>query len=504
MTKLSFRARLTIRSTAAFGCVLILTSLAIYLGTRAFLIADLDAQLRTLAGTELASAVDGNGGIHFHEFPADEVAGAFASKFAQLYDGNGALITQSAVLKQAPPLVSRERQMAALAGAAPVFSVDVAGRPARMIALPTRKDGQPFIVAVGLFTETIFTTLARLAWLLALVSGVGLFLTALLGYALATRALAPVAHVTARAAQIARGDFSARLDAPSVDDELGRMTRLLNEMLERLHAALEANRRFAADASHELRSPLTAMLGEIDVTLKRSRSEEDYRESLSIVRSRIKQLTDMTEQLMILVRAQEGLSFTATEVSLDTLLHDVAQALAPLARERNVAVSLEPVDGMVVYADRGLATRIFDNVMRNAIQYNQPGGRVSVSAHIEESSGAEWTSALAIVRISDTGVGVPDDDRERIFHRFYRVERSRNRRTGGAGLGLAIASEAARLFGGQIRVLQSSAEGTTMEIRLPGGYRVSGTPGTHESSGARPTIDGVATTANHAAASGQI
>lgn len=504
MAKLSFRARLTIRSTVAFGCVLILASIAIYLGTRAFLIADLDAQLRTLAGTELASAVDGSGGVHFHEFPADEVDGAFASKFAQLYDGSGALITQSAVLKQAPPLVSRDRQAAALAGSTPVFSVEVAGRPARMIALPTRKDGQPFVVAVGLFTETIVATLTRLAWLLALVSAVGLLLTALLGYALATRALAPVAHVTARAAQITSGDFSARLDTPVVDDELGRMTRLLNEMLERLHAALEANRRFAADASHELRSPLTAMLGEIDVTLKRSRSEADYRESLSIVRDRIKQLTDMTEQLMILVRAQEGLSVSATEVSLDTLLNDVAQALAPLAAERNITVALAPMNGIVVYADRGLATRIFDNVMRNAIQYNQPGGRVSVSARIEDSGASEWTSAQAVVQISDTGVGVPSGDRERIFQRFYRVERSRNRRTGGAGLGLAIASEAARLFGGHIHVLQSSAEGTTMEIRLPGGYRVSGATGAQPPGVARLATEGVSRAPESAAASGQI
>lgn len=473
MTKLSFRSRLTIRWTVAFGCVLVLTSVAIYLGTRAFLIADLDAQLRTLAGTELASAVDGNSGVHFHEFPADEVAGAYASKFAQLYDASGHIVSQSAVLNQSPPLVSPERQLTALQGSAPIFSVDVAGREGRMVALSTRKDGQSYVVAVGLFLEPVFGTLRRLAWLLAFVSASGLALTALLGHALATRALAPIAHVTARAAQISRGDFSARLDAPAVDDELGRMTTLLNEMLERLHAALQANRRFAADASHELRSPLTAMLGEIDVTLKRSRSEADYRESLSIVRARIKQLTDMTEQLMILVRAQEGLGLNATEVPLDDLMTDVANALAPLAAERNVSVTLGEMSGMVVYADRGLSVRIFDNVMRNAIQYNQPGGSVSVSARVEESNGAEWTSAHAVVQIADTGIGVPDDARERIFERFYRVEQSRNRRTGGAGLGLAIASEAATLFGGHIRVVQSSSQGTTMEISLPGGFRPS-------------------------------
>jgi len=466
---LSFRVRLTVRWTAAFGCVLALTCLAIFAGTRAFLFSDLDAQLRTLAGTELASAVDGAAGVHFHEFPAAEVAGTFAGKFAQLYDGSGALLSQSTVLNGGPPLVSSERQRAALEGRAPIFSVDADGRPARMIALSTHRDGQAYVVAVGLFMQPLMNTLFRLAWLLGAVSIVGLAVTALVGYMLATRVLAPVAHVTERAARIAHGDFTARLDPPVVDDELGRMTSLLNAMLERMHGSVEANRRFAADASHELRSPLTAMLGEIDVTLKRPRLAADYRESLAIVRERIKQLADMTEQLMILVRAQEGQVVGATEVVLEPLVHEVAAAVAPLATERNVAVSIVPMHDAVIYADRLLLARVVDNLVRNAVQYNRPGGSVSVTAEIEDAGESEWTTAHTVLRVSDTGQGIPEADRDRVFQRFYRVDRSRNRRTGGAGLGLSIASEVVRLFGGTIRISASSPAGTTVEVRLPGG-----------------------------------
>ncbi|MBS1818089.1 MAG: HAMP domain-containing protein [Acidobacteria bacterium] len=468
MRTLSFRARLTVRWTAAFGCVLALLCLGVYAGTRAFLYAELDAQLRTLAGTELASATDGATGVHFHEFPAEEVSGTFAGKFAQLYDRSGRLLSQSAVLGNAPALVGPDRQQEAFAGRAPVFSVDAAGRPARVIALTTRKDGEPYIVAVGLFTEPIVTTLHRVAWLLAGLSLAGLVLTGLVGYLLATRALQPVAHVTERAARIARGDFSARLDHPEVDDELGRMTRLLNEMLERLHGSVQANRRFAADASHELRSPLTAMLGEIDVTLKRPRLADEYRESLLIVRDRIRQLAEMTEQLMILVRAQEGQVVGATEVDLESLAHDVVGAVAPVAAERHVTVDVRSMHGAVIYADRGLFTRVLDNLVRNAVQYNRPGGAVTISADVEDAGTGDWTSAHTVLRVSDTGQGIPDADRDRVFERFYRVERSRNRRMGGAGLGLAIASEVVRLFSGTIRVASSSPEGTTIEVRLPG------------------------------------
>ncbi len=469
MRTLSFRARLTLRWTAAFGCVLALTCLGVYGGARALLFTEFDAQLRTLAGTELASATDGAEGIHFHEFPADEVAGAYAGKFAQLYDSGGALLSQSAVLNNGPTLVPLDVQRAALDGRAPVLTVTAAGRPARMVALSTRKDGEAFVVAVGLFADPLFTTLRRLAWLLAGVSFLGLAVTAVIGYGLATKALEPVAHVTERATRIARGDFSARLDPASVDDELGRMTGLLNEMLERLHGSVQANRRFAADASHELRSPLTAMLGEIDVTLKRERAADDYRESLVIVRDRIRQLAEMTEQLMILVRAQEGHVVGATEVELEPLAHEVVAAAGRLAEERQVTVLIAPMDRAVIYADRMLLARVLDNLVRNALQYNRAGGHVAISAEVEDSGGTEWTAAHTVLRVTDTGQGIPDGDREKVFERFYRVERSRNRRMGGAGLGLSIASEVVRLFGGTIRVSSSTPDGTTIEVRMPGG-----------------------------------
>ena len=467
-TRLSFRAWLTLQWTLAFGCVLALASVAIYVGTRSFLTADLAAQLRTLAGTELASATDS--GIHLHEFPAASLGqGEYAGKFVQLVDLDGKVLIQSADHASAPSLLPVAVVRAAATGEAPLTPVVLNGRRGLMTALPINADGNTVVLAVGLYTDRLDATLARLSWLLFAVSALGLGLTAVVGFVLATRALRPIAHIAERAGTIARGHFDARLEPPMRQDEIGRMTVVLNEMLDRLQAALDANRRFASDASHELRSPLTAMLGELEVALKRDRDAAEYRESLAIVRDRTKALTALVEDLMILVRAQEGAPPPITEIPLGHVLQAAATRLEPLADERQIAIHIAPMDALTIYADPALLARVFDNVLRNAVLYNIPGGRVDVSADLEPADGGTWAAATAVIRVCDTGHGIPEAEWDRVFERFYRTDQSRSRRTGGTGIGLSIASEVVRLFGGAIRVADSSPAGTTIEIRLPGG-----------------------------------
>lgn len=468
MRSMSFRARLTLRWTVAFGLLLGLANIIVYMGIRGFLVGDLDAQLRTLAGTELASAMD-TLPLHVHDFPdavfADQ---SVAQKFVQVLTADGGVVVQSPVLGTSPALVPPDELRAAASSGRPlVFDATVLRRPARMIALPTAAGGQHLVVAVGVFTERLQTGLRRTAALLSLVWLGGLGLTALLGAVISSRALAPVARITDRAAAIARGNFSARLDPPAVDDEIGRMTTLLNRMLERLHAALEANRRFAADASHELRGPLTAMLGEIDVTLKRERSAAEYRETLTIVRERMQDVVALAENLMLLVRAQEGGASHIGEVDIVSRLDHAVGQTAAAAAARGIEVKLTGIPDMVAYGDEHLLARVFDNLLRNAVQYNRDGGTVEVTGHFEEAAG-DWTTGFAVVEIRDTGSGIAEQDRDRIFERFYRTDESRSRRTGGVGLGLSICREIVTLFGGTVRVLASSPEGSTFEVRLPG------------------------------------
>ena len=469
--KLSFRARLTLRWLIGFGLVLALAFVAVYAGIRQFLVRDLDAQLRTLAGTELASAVDEPGqGVHLHEFSVGAGdAQDYAGKFVQLLTREGRVLMQSPGLGRTPPLIKGQALRDALDGRAPVFDVDVNGRQGRMTALVTAGP-ERYFVAVGLYTDKLTTTLSQLRTLLALVWLGSLGLTAVLGFTLASRALAPIHRITRRAAAIAQGQFAARLDEPTVQDEIGEMTKLLNEMLARLHGAIEANQRFAADASHELRSPLTAMLGEIDVTLKRDRSAAEYREALEILRTRLTELGGLTEDLMLLVRGQERQDTAVFEVSVGDVLRSVAERNAPAARAAGVTIHVQSPPALTAYAEPRLLERVFDNLVQNAVQYSPAGSDVTLTGRLNTAaSTTDWVADEAVVTVRDGGPGIPAGERDRVFERFYRLDPSRSRRTGGSGLGLAISREIVQLFKGTIRVADVDGPGTTIEVRLPGG-----------------------------------
>ncbi|MFA5911394.1 MAG: ATP-binding protein [Vicinamibacterales bacterium] len=466
---LSFRSRLTLRWVLAFGLVLSVANLAVYFGARSFLRRDLDAQLRTLASTELASAVDEPGlGLHLHEFPVGAHSPQeYADKFVQLIDAGGRVLMQSPRLGKAEALIDKPVLIRALSGGAPLVDVNVGERRGRMIGLAS-PGPERYVVAVGVFTGQLDATLRQLRNLLIGIWFGALGLTAIIGFSLASRALVPIRRITHQAAAIAAGKFAKRLDPPQQDDEIGQMTRLLNQMLERLHGALEANRRFAADASHELRGPLTAMLGEIDVTLKRDRGPEEYRDALDRLRERLHVMSRLTEDLMLLVRAQENQQLVVGEVRVAELLHRVMARTADAAAAARVVVAVDAAPDLVVYGDAGLLERVFDNLVCNGIQYNHEGGTVTVTARFNPGAG-EWVADQVLTVVRDSGAGIPEAERERVFERFYRIDSSRSRRTGGAGLGLAISREIVQLFKGTIRVADSAGSGTAIEVGLPGG-----------------------------------
>lgn len=465
----TFRQRLARRWTVAFAVLLAVTNGVIYLAAHTWLYRDLDLKVRTVAATELASSTD-RADIHLHELPAEALGGGeFADKFVQIFDARGRLLLWSAQLAGAPPLVDAATIAAALEGRAPIVAVEPLGRPARAAVLATALNGERYAVLVALSADHVVAELSRLAWLLAAVWLGGLFVTAALGDRLADAAIRPVVAITGSAARIASGDFAVRLDPQAADDELGRMTASLNAVLDRLHAALDANRRFAADASHELRGPLTAMAGEIDVTLRQPRTAAEYRDALGVVRERLAGLTTLAEDLMLLARAQEGgQQIALREVPLGPLVDAAIARLAPQARARGIVVDREALPALVAYADPRLLAHVIDNVLANAVQYNREGGRVVVDGRAEEPPGEDWVPGFVTLTVRDTGPGIPAEHRDRIFERFYRMDRSRARQTGGTGLGLAICREVLSALGGSIRLGHSSPDGSAFEIRLPG------------------------------------
>ena len=485
MAAFSFRARLTLRWTVAFGLLLACANTAVYMGVRAYAQRDLDANLRTLAATEIASSTDQGGVLHLHEFSVDDVGGGeFAGKFVQYYDLAGAVVAQSAMLHGHARVLDEDAFARARRGEHAITSVDVAGLHGRVLTATIRDNTAQYVAAVGLLTDDLDAQLTRLAWVLAGVWVVGLCATAAMGYALASRALEPIDRITARAASIARGEIGMRLDPPRTDDEIGRMTRLLNEMLDRLHRVIDGNRRFAADASHELRTPLTAMAGEIDVTLRRDRPPDEYRDTLRRLRGQIDGRAALSEQLMLRVRAVERSGDPAPEeVSLRDMVTSSCSRLASQAKARDIRIECSGLEGLVAYAQPGLLARVIDNVLANAVQYNRDGGTVSIRGYDDPAYGDGWEAGRVRLEVADTGPGIPQEEWERIFDRFYRREPSRSRRTGGAGLGLALSRAIATWLGGALRVRASDAGGTTFELTLPGQRHASRGPSTRSLEG---------------------
>jgi signal transduction histidine kinase len=252
-------------------------------------------------------------------------------------------------------------------------------------------------------------------------------------------------------------------------DEIGEMTQSLNVVLDRLHGALEAHRRFASDASHELRAPITAMVGEIDVTLRRPRTAGEYRHTLLLVAERLSTLSDICEDLMLLVHAQEGAAgLELCEVPVVPQLRQCVARLASAASAREISVAAHDLPDLVVYANPRLLARVLDNLLANAVYYNRDGGRVLISGAANGAPADPSTPETVVITVSDTGRGIPPHEFDRVFARFSRLDSSRSSATGGSGLGLAICRDVLTALRGSIRIAASSPTGTTFDIELPG------------------------------------
>jgi heavy metal sensor kinase len=285
---------------------------------------------------------------------------------------------------------------------------------------------------------------------LVLAAGGGIFLTA--------RVLKPIDEITRTAHGIEEKDLSRRIKV-NTDDELGRLAATLNEMIDRLEKAFERQRQFTADASHELRTPLSVIEAESTLALSKPRSAEDYQQSLESITQETAYMSAILEKLLMLARADAGkepLTFETT--NLRELIGKLTQDVELLASEKGISFVIDTIEELSVMGNKIKLRQLFLNIFDNAIKYT-PKGEIHLSLRQRD--------AEAVVEISDTGIGISEEDIPHIFERFYRVDKARSRSEHGTGLGLAISKYIVESHGGRIEVTSQIDVGSTFTVFLP-------------------------------------
>ena len=340
--------------------------------------------------------------------------------------------------------------------------------PVRVLTMPVIESGRVSnLVQVGLSLENMYRT--RRKFLLIMVSAfpIGLLLAGGGGWLLARRALKPVDQMTQAARRISGERLNERLLESGNDDELDRLAKTLNDMLSRLDDAFHQMRQFSADASHELQTPLTILKGEMEVALRSKRSPDEYRQVLKSGLEEIERINTLVAGLLILARADAGvLRVDLQPVVLKTLLLGIFEQMKVVADAHSINLQTGDLQSVSVRGDREHLRRLLLNLVDNAIKYTPAGGSVTLSLQSDN----EWASLI----ISDTGIGLSEDEQQKIFDRFHRAVDTRSKDERGVGLGLSIARSIADVHGGRIEVKSTPGKGSTFTVFLPANQDYSG------------------------------
>ena len=341
-----------------------------------------------------------------------------------------------------------------------VDNVLISGRQFRVLSRPVFALSQVFaIVQVAAPLDTINEARERLLLVMMLSAAVGILGSIVLGMWLSNRALKPIERITGAASKIAQtDDLTTRLSWRGPMDELGNLTSVFNQMMDRLEDLFSLQRRFVADVSHELRTPLTAIRGNLDL-VKRYGMDDMSMEALESETARMSRLVD---DLLLLARADYGgLTLELEPLDLDTIVVEAFQQAKMLAKDRDLRLELTTVEPVRIAGHADRMKQVILNLMGNAIKFTPDGGQVRLELRAQGSE--------ALITVSDTGIGISEDDQKHIFDRFYQADSSRMRASqeSSSGLGLSIAKWIVEAHHGTIRVESQLGQGATFSVAVP-------------------------------------
>jgi signal transduction histidine kinase len=440
VSRLPVRLRLTAAFAVAMTLVLAGAGLFVYMRLKSDLNESVTAGLVARAAAVLAAGSASAG-----------AAGEGEEGFAQLRRADGTVLDSAGSIRG--EALSPTELRRAVAGGEILIERKVPGieGTARVLA---RADGGSDVVTVGQSLDDRDETLGNLVASFVIGGPIAVVFASLLGYALAAAGLRPVEAMRRRAQQVSLGSGDERLPLPAAHDEVRRLGETLNEMLDRLRRSFERERRFVADASHELRTPVAVIKAELETALRAGGHDPQVREALVASVEECDHLAQLAEDLLMVARTNEGeLPLRPEQLELRELLDRVRGRFADRASERGRAIRIEADDGQLVYADELRLRQALGNLLDNALRYGQ--GEIALRAR-RAGPGLE-------LEVSDRGEGFAPDFAERAFERFARGDLARTR--DGTGLGLSIVRTIAEAHRGRAEVVPGA--GATVRIWLP-------------------------------------
>ena len=465
MRPLGFKTRLWLGHVAVLAVMLTLAAFGADWALRRVVLGRIiDDAVLWLASTEAAALqADPAHPVRVHEMAPGAGPPSFArlDKFVQITDLDGQVVARSATLgtSRLPTpagMLERAREGETVFGTVSDFGEE----PIRMVLLPATVGTTRYAIQVAMSLDDAYAVLHAGRWLVFSMSIVILAGIGFTSARLARRALQPIDRVVTRARRIGEANLADRLPHPGTQDEIGRLVETLNDMLGRLERSFEAQRRFTADASHELRSPLSRLRAELEVTLRRPREAGDYEETLRSCLDEVERVQSLIEELLALARIDARQEPEAPEpVSVGDIVAAAVAAVRPKAARRSIEVTIERPADLLVTTAPVAAQVALANILDNAVKFSPPGGqvRIVVTAGREE----------AVIAVSDCGPGVAPEEAAQLFERFYRGKASHSAGAPGVGLGLAISRALVERQGGRISVDTRADAGATFSVRLP-------------------------------------
>jgi heavy metal sensor kinase len=472
--KFSLRTRLTLWYTMLLGISLLIFAVTLYYSLFKVFTNNIDEQIESVSGMMVHAVIAPTGrlvlprnfDIILERFFGIKTTG----NYIQVLNHRGAVKGKSTSLEGFILPLSEKGYQNALKGLPTYEVVDTIGRfPVRTITKPVffKTHGLVAIIQVGSSLEGIEKIFTYIVYVFLVGGVISVIIASGVGWFLARKALIPVVDITTHARKIGAENLNERLAVDGPSDEIGRLAATFNEMIERLEKSFEQVVQFTGDASHELKTPLTVMQGEMEVALRTETTADGLKEVLVSALEEVNRMNNIVTNLLYLAKADvEGLSMAKEPVRLDNVVLDSFELLEKVAKEKGLTVDIVENDAVTVMGDKLRLGQLVFNLLGNAIKYTpEDGSKGEATGRIEISLAMEGKFARLVLK--DTGIGIGPGEIDHIFDRFYRVDKARTREAGGTGLGLNICKVIVDSMEGSILAKSEPGMGTEMTVLLP-------------------------------------